>query len=379
MEQTIIALWITTAILIAGYTLALITASKNFDLTDEHPVISSGFNDISVVIPFRNEAAQMNELGYSLKQLDSAGLNVEFILVNDHSTDEGRELITKQLEQSGLNARIIDLGENDQGKKAAIRKGIADSRYEVIATLDADCRPGRLWLKCMLNSLHGKNLLLLTGPVRYASAQQSVLTVYQQMENAVFMALTKKQFAGGSSLIANGANMCFKKQGYLQAESIRNDKNIAGGDDIFLLEAFEKLHPGRTGFADMRAAMVETDAEKSWKQLFEQRTRWAAKVRFQNKPGGLFWQTMAFTFSLLYAGCILLCAAQMDWITLISIVVLKSMSDVFVVRKPARYLNYSMPIILQATASFIQPFFILAVGCKARFGRFNWKGRVLKA
>ncbi len=381
MEPTLIAIWIAIAALITAYSAVLIRACITFNLKTERPGETfTENNGISVVIPFRNEAEKMKRLALCLKELDTTGLNAELILVNDHSTDLGRQLIEEYLKDCTLEARIIDLSANEKGKKAGIRKGIENSRYDVVATLDADCRPGRLWLESMLETMNKTGAELLTGPVRYTAEKRlNTLAVYQQMENAVLMAITQKQCEQGNAVIGNGANLCFKKQTYWQAERIRTDKLIAGGDDIFLLEAIEKLHPGKIGFAGMKHAIVETDTEKSWGALYEQRVRWAAKVRFQTKPGGFVWQTAAFIFSLLYAGFVLVCAARMYWLLFFSVQGLKLMADVMIVSRPAKELNYKLPFILQLIASIIQPFIVVAVGCKARYGKFNWKDRLLKA
>lgn len=370
-----------TTAFIAAYTLVLLPQTNSFKLdknmVNDATKINTG---VSVIIPFRNEAKNLNSLIASLNKLDCSDLQVEFILVNDHSEDEGSKQGQIWLKETGLSARFIDLPAGETGKKVALKKGIENSTHEVIATLDADCRPSKLWLKSMLYCLNKNDHFMVTGPVRYVGTNKwSACDVYQQMESAVLMAMTAKQFDSGNAVIANGANLCFKKTVYKEAEAIRKDGDIAGGDDIFLLEAVEQLHPGKIGFAGLKDAVIETDTEKNWGVLLEQRARWASKVRYQQKPGGFLWQWAAFAFSLLYAGLALVCAARMNALPFLAALALKAIADLWIVHKPLKKMGYELPFILKLGASFLQPIFIFMVGCKARFGKFYWKGRLLKA
>lgn len=381
MEPALIVIFILTLVLIIAYSMALFSAAFEFNLKkDKNKALIPALNSISVVIPFRNEASQLQNLFKCLGLLEKEGLTVEFLLVNDHSTDDGGELAKVLLNKSGLHGIVIDLSATELGKKAAVKKGIEFAAHELIATLDADCRPGTMWLTSLLNSMAEKGTVALTGPVRYiGKLKYKGCDAYQQMESAVLMALTQKQTEAGNAIMGNAANMCFTKKAYYDAEVGRKDKGIAGGDDIFLLEAIEMLKLGKIGFAGHAEAVVETDTEGSWSQLFEQRVRWAAKVRFQTKPGGFVWQIAAFIFSLLYAGLVLVCAARVFWLPLITITTAKVLADMLIVSNPLKKMGYRLPWVVQAWTSVMQPFFILAVGCKARFGKFKWKGRLLKA
>ena len=87
---------------------------------------------ISVVIPFRNEASNIPNLLVSITQLIS--LPLEFIWVNDHSEDTSLET----LKNLSPNHPLLHLPIGQTGKKAAIRAGIASAKGSYILTWDAD-------------------------------------------------------------------------------------------------------------------------------------------------------------------------------------------------------------------------------------------------
>lgn len=92
---------------------------------------------VSIVIPAFNEAAT---IGTTLEELSAyigtTGLQTELIVVDDGSTDSTASVVEEYV-RSLPSLRLIRLGTN-QGKGAAVRRGVLEARGEVIAFLDAD-------------------------------------------------------------------------------------------------------------------------------------------------------------------------------------------------------------------------------------------------
>ena len=91
-------------------------------------VSEAGGARVSIVIPARNEAANLPHL---LPQLP--GWVEEVILVNDHSSDETVEVARRLL--PGI--RIVHTGQS-RGKGAALQVGFAAARGDIIVMMDAD-------------------------------------------------------------------------------------------------------------------------------------------------------------------------------------------------------------------------------------------------
>jgi glycosyltransferase involved in cell wall biosynthesis len=93
--------------------------------------------DLSVVIPVRNEAASLDALHRELTEVLSAwGRSYEVIIVDDGSTDQSFEILTR-LHASDSRLRVVRLRRNF-GQTAAFSAGFAHARGRLIATADGD-------------------------------------------------------------------------------------------------------------------------------------------------------------------------------------------------------------------------------------------------
>lgn len=88
---------------------------------------------LSLIIPVYNEAPTLKLIWESLQAIPWP-FDVEYIVVDDGSTDESREII-RTLKSPRLK---IILQERNQGKTAAVVAGIAASSGQAIAVQDAD-------------------------------------------------------------------------------------------------------------------------------------------------------------------------------------------------------------------------------------------------
>ncbi|MDX1948464.1 MAG: glycosyltransferase family 2 protein [Pirellulaceae bacterium] len=95
---------------------------------------------IAVVVPCYNEAESLPQLAAALNDLRTvlAGhYRAEFLLVDDGSTDDTWRLMAEYF-GGAADVRLIRHDRN-QGIAAAIATGIAQTRSEIVASIDADC------------------------------------------------------------------------------------------------------------------------------------------------------------------------------------------------------------------------------------------------
>ena len=94
--------------------------------------------DLSVVIPIYNEEAGLDKLFARLyPALDALHLNYEIVFVNDGSHDRSPAMLADQFRLRPDVTRVV-LFNGNYGPHMAILAGFAETRGEIVVTLDAD-------------------------------------------------------------------------------------------------------------------------------------------------------------------------------------------------------------------------------------------------
>ena len=120
--------------------------------------------EISVVIPVKNEAGNIDQL---IKEIYKSlkPINYEIIYVNDGSSDNTEIELKNNLKKNN-RLRVIS-HKVSQGQSAALRSGVLASTSPLIATLDGDGQNDPFDLKKMVELIKKyKNKLTLIGGVR---------------------------------------------------------------------------------------------------------------------------------------------------------------------------------------------------------------------
>lgn len=93
---------------------------------------------ISVIISFRNEEGNLEELFYrTQKQLVKSNINFEMIFINDDSTDSSREILNKLQSKFSGEIKIFDTPSRF-GQVQCMWLGLQQSKGDAVVLLDAD-------------------------------------------------------------------------------------------------------------------------------------------------------------------------------------------------------------------------------------------------
>lgn len=332
---------------------------------------SKDYPVLSVVVALRDEEDHVEALVNSLRNQDFPDGKLEFIFVDDHSSDQTYQRLTAMTADM-VNGRIIQLSEGPPGKKQALFAGVSGARGDLIVTTDADCTHPPEWLRIMADFYATGHYRLISGPVRIFPAT-TFLERFQALEFASLTGTGGASFMSGSPLLCNGANMAFEKALFLEAYK-HILPVVPTGDDIFLMLYTKRHYPGRSGFVKHPKAIVNTRPVKNWFVFLQQRARWASKSSYYRDPALVYVSililiTGAWTVFLLVSG---LFDARM-LLAFTTFVVLKSIPDIFFLEQIIHFNGQRNLLRIFIPSQLLYPFYILiaAVGGLIKSGIYK--------
>lgn len=373
------------------YAILIISLTIGFKNVDEFDEISkNNSTSFSVVIPFRNEAKNLPSLLASISKINYSNKLVEFILVDDASSDNSVEIINNflsaipnEISKNKLNPHCFD-GKNiyiiknkrisNSPKKDAITTAISTAKNNWILTTDADCILSINWLKSLDNFIQDKKPNMVVAPVDY-KVENNFLAQFQLLDFMSMQGSTIGGFGINFPFLCNGANFAYSKENFLNLNGFEGNNNIASGDDVFLFEKFIKKDKKSVHYLKSKEAIVTTLPLKSWSDLINQRTRWAAKTgnfsSLKVKLIGLL--VLATNFLVIYFLCIE--SIELLWLPF----AIKIIVDLFLFLPTIKFFDHKFSFYKWYTfASLLYPFFNILIICNSLFFKYNWKGRYFK-
>jgi len=145
---------------------------------------------LSIIIPLYNE---QNEIAVVLNQLQEVEFpshleSIEFIVVDDHSTDNSFEIV-KHFISDKPKFKLVK-HEVNQGKGAAVKTGIALAKGDVFLVQDADLELSPTDIPEMVNAMKLLNVEFINGS-RYLPGVPRPLASYKRYwGNKIFTNLT---------------------------------------------------------------------------------------------------------------------------------------------------------------------------------------------
>lgn len=333
----------------------------------------------TVVIPFRNEADQLPQLLTSIQSLQYPKHLFEIIFVDDDSDDDSVELIKGFLANARNDIKVISNERTTNSpKKDAITKAVQQANYNWIITTDADCIIPKYWLDGYDAFIQQTNLKCVAGPITY-NAPNSFLNRFQTLDFLSLQGATIGGFGIQKPFLCNGANFAYTKEAFNSVNGFNGNTQIASGDDIFLLEKMAKHYPKDIRFLKCENAIVSTNPERSWKDLFEQRIRWASKTSSYNNWFGKLTGFIVLLMNSVVVFCILFSAFGIIKATVLFYVLfIKFNIDVLLIYKAATFYNQKAAIKSYLFGFLLYPFFSVYIALISLFKEYKWKDRTYK-
>lgn len=373
----IAALFLVYILIYAGFIAALVrgfSKLKTFEAT-----VSAPKTTFTVIVPFRTEEKNLRALLDSFSQLEYPHELFELIFVDDASEDFSMNVINKWRMANGLfqTTLLENIRLSGSPKKDAILRAVPIVKTDWIVTTDADCTVPKNWL-CTLDAfIRNQQVEMISGPVAYAG-KKSFLHHFQRLDFLSLQGVTMGSFGLGKAFMCNGANFAYTKKLFQDLGGFNGNDNLAGGDDVFLLQKAVARFPEKVKYLKARSAVVTTQPVKSWGELVSQRVRWASKAaaynnRFANDLALVVF--LANLFLAIAAFCML--TDFFDWRFPLGLFLLKLIPDWMLLAKANRFFGNGK-FIFPVFAALLYPFYTIVVVAFALFGRYRWKGRVFR-
>lgn len=225
---------------------------------------------VSVIIPARNEEANIaKSLGSMLAQ-DYPSDKLQIIVVDDYSEDKTEAIATKLMETSSFDARVISgrpLPEGWLGKSNACMWGAMNATGEYLFFVDADTESEPALLKSIIEFSLTRDIELLS----FNPQQEMISFSEKSLLPGVFLSTANSMDFVASNTpekeeaIANGQAMLFLASSY-HAEQGHDLVKADISEDLAFAEKFKRRgHRIYWAFADslMRTRMY-TNAQEVW-------------------------------------------------------------------------------------------------------------------
>jgi len=328
----------------------------------------------SIVIAMRNEEKEVIRLITELKKQIYPTDKLEFILVNDHSTDATLDLLGKAKLD---NLQIVNMPDGQFGKKNAIAKAVQIAKGEIILSSDADCSFSPHWVRTMVSYFSSANIMLVSGPVSFHK-QNGIFQSLQALEFTSLIGSGAGAIGMGNAIFCNGANMAYRKSIFLEVNDFATDQAVSG-DDVFLLHSVKEKDPKSIAFAKNENAIVTTYGAQSIKGFINQRKRWTAKSSGY-KDGASIYTSLLVLFTnvvgVLLIGLFLFDTYYLNYF--IYYFSVKFLVDLYLLLPVLAFFKRKDLIKWIFPFEIFYSFYIVLIVILSFTNTFEWKGRVHK-
>jgi cellulose synthase/poly-beta-1,6-N-acetylglucosamine synthase-like glycosyltransferase len=140
-----------------------------------------------------------------------------------------------------------------------------------------------------------------------------------------------------------------------------------------------KKYPHQVYFLKDQNAIVETKANQSVLQFYNQRKRWAGKWSYYKSAFVKVLALSIFSFNLYFVlGWFLIVAGGIDYKTFLVQYLTKALLEGFFIFDILKFLKKKIHLISFAFLQIVYPFYTTFFGIVANFGGYQWKGRKVK-
>ncbi|MBI2653332.1 glycosyltransferase family 2 protein [Candidatus Woesearchaeota archaeon] len=221
---------------------------------------------VSVVVPAYNEEKNIMTALKSLIKLKYPKDKLEVIVVNDGSTDNTRKIVEKFIAQNkSFDIKLIN--KNNEGKGAALNKGLTMSKGKFFVCLDADSRVTDDALEKILPHFTSGDIAVVLPLLKVGKPRN----LWQKMQWLEYLVNTfyKKLMSNLNCVHVAPGPFSVYRTDILKKIGRFDEKNMTEDLEISL-----RLQSKNYKIIQLLDAEIFTLAPKSFKELYKQRNRW---------------------------------------------------------------------------------------------------------
>lgn len=337
----------------------------------------------TVIVPARNEEVNIYECLQSILHQQYPSNMFEVIVADDFSTDNTPQIVKSlQLKYNNLQllqmASLVGHQPLNSYKKKAIELAIQQASGEYIVTTDADCIVPKKWLINFCNIIKQKNAVFVAAPVKFIHTGTFV-SRFQCLDFMSLQGITAASVYKGFHSMCNGANLAYSKKAFYEVNGFKGIDNIASGDDMLLMHKIYLRYTTGVHYMFSTESVVQTLPMPTWRQFFNQRIRWASKAdKFDDKR---IIAVLAFVYLLNFSFLIVAIAGfwwPVLWLLLLGMFVIKALIELRFMLPVAAFFGETKQLRWFLVMQPVHIAYTLAAGWLGKFGKYQWKGRVVK-
>lgn len=362
---------------------------------------SSFVTQITIIIPARNEEANIGRCLQSIVDQSYPAHLRQVIVADDFSTDNTAAIVQSF---AGQNVHLLQLSDHitdrlNSYKKKAIELAVAQATGTLIITTDADCTVPPGWLATYTAFYQQYKPAFIAAPVailpshvgKGPGVRLQPIEIFQALDFMTLQGITGASVYKKIHTMCNGANLAYERSAFYEVGGFTGIDHIASGDDMLLMHKIYQRYPNRVLFLKSKNAIVQTEPVHTIKEFLNQRIRWASKAdKYDDKR--IFWVlVLVYLFNVLL---LLLPIASLVWppkypipnsqfpIPPITVWLLllcsKTIIELYFLCPVAQFFNNTK---LLWWFPIAQPFHILytvIAGWLGKFGSYQWKGRKVR-
>lgn len=342
---------------------------------------------LSVIVPVRNEAANIGVLLEGLQRQSLPKKHFEVVIADDSSTDNTAEIVAQFKANNKIDLKLISLADVfvSSPKKRAITEALKMASGQLIVTTDGDCMVGERWLETIAQTYLQTEAKFISGPVTFLNNPTPALPtkgggrVFQTIEFSSLIGVGACLLEAGHPTMCNGANLAYERTAFEEVGGYAGVDQIASGDDEFLLQKIHLRYGKGIYFLKNKEAIVCTHPQPNWRAFYQQRIRWASKWAVNRRMATMGVAIFIFLVNLITL--IVLTASVNENMTNIgfnTILLIKFLPEFLFLSLIVRFLGKNRLVGYIPLVQLFYPLYVLFFGLTAQRKGYEWKGRRLR-